>query len=204
VENFISKIARKVEGGANFEEFFPILEAMCQAYNPGWLLLARWHIEERTGQGYERAKAELRRFLENGPPDADAAEAWALLAHACYQTKDALGEVHAFIERAQYPEVSFNDLSNTANRLNQFLRDHGVEMDKEQRREFAIRLLAVMRGRRSEAGAGDLSRMAWLAIHCGRESTAREYVTDGLTLEPENWHLANLAQRLGLATMPSG
>ena len=198
LENFIGKLSRKIEAGASFEDFSPILEAICRAYNPGWLLLARWHMEDRTAQGYARAKDELRRFLENGPPDADAAEAWQLLGHACFQTKDPLGEVHAFIERAQFPQVPFDDLSNTANRLNVFLRDHSLEMDKEQKREFANRLLSVMSARRREAGADDLSRMAWLAIHCGKESAAREYVTAGLTLAPENWHLSNLSQRLGV------
>jgi hypothetical protein len=200
LESFIGNISRRIEAGANYETFRPVLEAMSRAYNPGWLLLAGWHMEDRTAQGYERAKEELRRFLENGPPPADAGEAWRLLAHACYQTRDALGEVHAFIERAQVCDVPFYDLSNTANRLNQFLRDHGLEINNEQKRDLARRILSVLHARRAEAKADDLSRMAWLAIHIGQESAAREYVQAGLISDASNYHLVKLAQRLGMAS----
>lgn len=198
LESFIENISRRIEAGATYESFGPILEAICRAYNPGWLLLARWHMEDRSPEGYARAKEELQRFLENGPPNANAAEAWRMLGHACYQIGDALGSVHAFIERAQISEVSFHDLSNTANQLNIYLRDHGFEMDKEQKRDLARRILSVLSTRKAEADAGDFSRMAWLAIHSGQESLAREFVTAGLVKDGGNYHLTNLAQRLGI------
>ena len=199
LESFIGNISRRIEAGADYNSFAPVLEAICHAYNPGWLLLARWHMEERSPRGYDRAKEELRRFLQNGPPNADAAEAWRLLGHACYQTGDALGEVHAFIERAQVSDVDFYDLSNTANRLNLFLRDHGLEMDREQKRDLAARIISVLHARRDEAVADDLSRMAWLAIHSGQEGLAREYVEAGLSTDGGNYHLVKLAQRLGIS-----
>ena len=129
LESFLGNISRRIEAGGSYEEFAPMLEAICRAYNPGWLLLAQWHMEERTKHGYERAQQELRRFLENAPPPDEAAEAWRLLGHACYRTGDALGEVHAFIERAQVREVPFYDLSNTANKLNQLLHEQGFQID---------------------------------------------------------------------------
>ncbi len=195
LEMFIANISRRIEMGESYEAYVPILEAICRTYNPGWLLLARWHMEQRTSSGYEKAKDELRRFLENMPPDANATEAWQLLGHACYQTGDALGEVHAFIERAQMSNVPFHDLSNTANRLNLFLRDHGTELERDRRQELANRILSVMDARRNEASADDLSRMAWLSIHCGQEATARDYVESGLRKEPDNYHLVRLSQR---------
>lgn len=199
LENFIANLSRRIEAGSRYESFAPVLEAICRAYNPGWLLLARWHMENRTQEGYARAKEELRRFLENGPPNADAAEAWKLLGHACYRTEDALGEVHAFIERAQVSDVDFYDLSNTANRLNLFLRDHGLEIDREQKRDLASRIISVLKARRDEAGADDLSRMAWLAIHSGQEALAREFIEGGLAKDGGNYHLVKLAQRLGIS-----
>jgi len=200
LERFIANISRRIECGESYDTFGPILEAICRAYNPGWLLLARWHMEQRTTEGYHRAKEELRRFLENSPPSAEAAEAWRLLGYASYQLDDSLGEVHAFIEHSQLSDVSFYDLSNTANKLNAFLRDHGLEMDKEQKRDLASRIMSVLEGRQSEAEPNDLSRMAWLAIHSGQESKAREYVTAGLVMEPGNYHLLKLTQRLGVSS----
>ena len=198
VEAFLGNISRRMEAGCSYESFAPVLEAISRAYNPGWLLLARWHMEERTPEGYVSAKEELHRFLENSPPAGEAAEAWRLLGHACYQTGDALGEVHAFIERAQVSEVPFYDLSNTANRLNIFLRAHDYAIESEQKRELTSRIFSVLSARQSEATADDLSRMAWLAIHSGQESKAREYVAAGLRMEPGNYHHMKLAQRLGI------
>jgi hypothetical protein len=198
LESLLGNISRRIETGSNYEDFAPLLEAICRNYNPGWLLLARWHMEDRTRIGYNRAKQELRRFLENGPPAEEAAEAWLLLGHACYQTGDALEEVHAFVERAQLSEVPFYDLSNTANNLNKIFRDRGLPIDQAQKRDLASRMLAILNARRSEAGAVDLSRMAWLAIYSGQESTAREFVEIGLKIDPENIHIFNLARRFGL------
>lgn len=198
LESFIRNISQRIEAGEAYESFSPVLEAICRAYNPGWLLLARWHMEERSCEGNAFAKEELRRFLENGPPNSEAAEAWRLLGHACHQTDDALGEVHAFIERAQFSETSFHDISNTANKLNQFFSVHGFEIDKEQKRDLATRILSVLNARRTEAGADDLSKMAWLAIHSGQEALARDYVEAGLSKDAGNNHLVKLAQRFGM------
>jgi hypothetical protein len=199
LESFIANVSRRVDAGESFEGFAPILEMICRAYNPGWLLLARWHMESRSTDGYEKAKEEVRRFLENDPNVEDAVDAWRMLGHACYQTGDALGEVHAFIERAQFPSVSFHDVSNTANRLNELLRGHDLGIDKDQKRSFALRLLSALEKRRVEATADDLSRMAWLAIHSGQEGKAREYVESGLKMEPGNFHCQNLLDRLSHA-----
>jgi hypothetical protein len=196
LERFIANVSRRVEAGEPFDGFAPILEMICRAYNPGWLLLARWHMESRSTEGYEKGKEELRRFLENETKAEDAAEAWRMLGHACYQTGDALGEIHAFIERSQFPSVSFHDVSNTANRLNELLRGYALGIDKDQRRSFALRILAPLERRRNEASADDLSRMAWLAIHSGQEAKAREYAEVGLKMDPTNLHCENLIARL--------
>jgi len=198
LESFLANVSRRIEAGADYSSFVPVFEAICRAYNPGWLLLAQWHLEERTQEGYRRAKDELRRFLENEPSSTAAAEGWRLLAYASYQTGDALGEVHALIERVHVCDVPFHELSNAANRLNQFLRDHGFEIDNEQKRDLAGRILSSMATRSIEANADDFSRMAWLAIHVGQESLARQYVEQGLGLELYNSHITKLAQRLGL------
>lgn len=198
LENFIGNVSKRVEAGEQYAAYAPIVEMMCRSYNPAWLIVARWHMEQRSAAGYSHAKEELRRFLENEPPVSDAAEAWRLLGHACYHTGDELGEVHAFIERAQLSIVPYHDLSNTANRLNVYLREHGLDIDREQKRDLATRILHVLNQRIREANGNDLSRMAWLAIQCGQESTAIDFVRKGLAIEPENHHLLRLAQKLGL------
>ena len=56
LENFIGNISRRVDAGADYASFVSILEAICRAYNPGWLIVARWHMEQRTEEKYEMAK----------------------------------------------------------------------------------------------------------------------------------------------------
>lgn len=198
VENFIANISRRIEKGESFSDYSPILEMICRAYHPGWLLLARWHIETGTPIGFGEAKECLRRFLEVDPASEDAANAWLLLAHACNKTDDAIGEIHAFIARAEISSVPFFDLSNTANRLNHLLRESLYGIDRDQKRNLAQRIEVSLEKRRKEADPTDYSRMAWLAIHLDKEGTAREYVESGLALDKNNYHCQRLAERFGM------
>lgn len=200
IEDLLRSISKRLEAGDQYEMYKPMLDSICQAYSPGWYLIARLHMEQRTGSGYQYATEALRRFLESAPEPSLAAEAWKLLGHACYQTGDALGEVHAFVERAQFADVPFQALANTANRLNLYLKEHGFDLDRDQKRDLSGRLLSVMDARLAEADADGLSRMAWLAIQCGKEEAARGYVQLGRGADPNNYHLVNLAQRFGMTT----
>lgn len=196
LDKFISNIARKVEAGQSFENYAPILEMICRSYGRGWLSLARWHLETGTTDNLEKAKAELTRYLEQQPAEMDAAEAWRLLGHACYRSGDKLGEIHAFIERAQLASVPYFDISNTANRLNAMLRESELVVDKDEKRHLALRLLGVLENRKSEASADDLSRMAWLAMHTDQQNKAIELTKAGLRLQPDNPHCLGLKDRL--------
>lgn len=196
LEKFIANIARRVEAGQSFDDYAPIVEMICRAYTPGWLLLARWHLEMGTDESCEKAKVELKRYLEQSPIETEAADAWRLLGHACYRTGDKLGEIHAFIERAQLASAPYYDISNTANRLNAMLREHELDVDREEKRHLAQRLLGVLESRRTEATADDLSRMVWLALHTNQQSKAIEFTKAGLQLEPDNPHCLALKERL--------
>lgn len=196
LRRFIGNMSRRIDSGGSFDTYAPILEMICRSYSPGWLLLARWHMEFGNAEGFEKAKEEVRRFLENNPSGEEATEAWKLLGHACHLTNDPLGEIHAFVERAQISSVPFYDISNTANRLNRMLHERLLDMDKEEKRQLAQRIALVLEKRRSEAGADDLSRMAWLAFHLDRKDKAREYAQAGLAIDPDNYHCGNIISRL--------
>jgi hypothetical protein len=198
LETLIGNIARRVDRGESYDIYSPVVEMICRSYNPGWLIVARWHMEQRTPKDYGLAKEELRRFLENDSQSENASEAWELLGYASFQTNDPLGEVHAFVERAHLSNIQFHVLSNTANRLNLFLREYGLDIDREQKSELVNRMLQLLNHRISEAEGDDLSRMAWLAIHSGQESNAINFVSRGLKLDNNNSHLIKLAQRLKL------
>ena len=121
---------------------------------------------------------------------------------ARYRGKGKGGRVAGIqaVERAQVADISFFDLSNTANKLNHFFRDQPTAIDRDQKQDLAGRLVSILATRRDEAGEDDLPRMAWLALHVGKETMARDYVETGLRMSPGNIHLLNLAQRLGVAS----
>lgn len=198
IKRFIENVALRVDAGQPFDDYAPIVEMICRAYAPGWLMLARWHLGTGTPEDCEKAKAELTRYLEQQPAETDASEAWRMLGHACYRTGDKLGEIHSFIERAQLASVPFYDVSSTANRLNALLRENELEVDKEEKRLLAQRLLIVLEGRRGEATAADLSRMAWLALHTGQKTKAMEFTRAGLQVDPDNPHCIGLKELLGV------
>ena len=197
IQRFMSSIARRIEDGASYEEFAPIIEAICLSYNPGWFLLGRWHVEQRTEEGYKLARDELRRFLENAAPDSEqAADAWKLLAIACFNIGDHLGEVHAFVERAHSQDISFNDLSSTANKINKL--NVTSDTEKEHKRDLALRLLKLMEVREAEADADDFSRMAWMALATSDEDRAKGFVLKATALDAEHYHLINLRKKFNI------
>jgi hypothetical protein len=199
-EMFLSSISKRMDEGASYESFAPIVDAICASYPPGWLLLARWETEKRTTEGYENAKRALLRFLETGSPKPEeCANAWEDYAQVCYYLSDRLGEIHALIEAASAVDLPFHKLANAAHKLNNFFaEDLGMEIDKQQRKDLAGRLFAVLEARRSEARVDDLGQMAWLALRIGRESDARDLVEKGLAKSPGHTHLQKLGARLGM------
>lgn len=198
LKRFIENISRKENDASRDGYYSQILEAICQTYNQGRPLLVKLYLEKRTPEGYGLAADELKKFLEEQPSSDEAAKAWQLLAYAYSQKGNHLGDVHASIERAKIVNVPFYDLSSTANKLNRVLKEHGQDMEKKQKYYLADRLATVLRERKHEADATDLSRMAWLEFHRGQQPYAREYVVDGLKIDPTNPHLQKLADRLGI------
>ncbi|OTP80094.1 hypothetical protein [Caballeronia sordidicola] len=200
LEKFISNIAQRVDAGEAFEDYAPIVEMICRAYPPGWLMLARWHYENGSDNDLNQSKIELTRFLEQQPAGDTVDEAWQLLANVCFRLHDTIGEIHARIARAQIPSVPFWEVSNAANRLNSLHRDPALAGDPELSRSFALRLLEILDRRRGEASADDLSRMAWVALHADQRVRAIEFTELGLRIEPDNTHCIGLSERLGITT----
>jgi hypothetical protein len=198
LERYLANLSMRASSSSNDSAYLDIIQAICRAYNPGWLILARWHMEQESQESYIKAIAELRSFLENEPPPEKAIIAWRMLGQACFKVGDMLGEIHALIECARFPEISFNEISQTASWTNKYLHESGAALEKEERREIASAILAILESRKSEAGPVDFSRMAWLAINSGQDSRAMEYVRLGREIDMWNSHLISLAERLGI------
>ena len=59
MEAFFSNISSRLERGETFDSYVPMLEMICRAYNPGWLVMARWHSERGTSEDFDAAKSEI-------------------------------------------------------------------------------------------------------------------------------------------------
>ena len=194
LERFIRNVSERIENGEEFDSYKPILDMICRSYSPGWLLLARWHLERNADQDIDDAISEIKSFLQQDQDGPDSMGAWRMLARAYYRKQDDLGEIQALVERATYASVPFYDISNTANLLNSKYSDLDLALDGK--RHLAQRLLDLLQTRSNEAQAGDLSRMAWLALHLDQEDLAKEFVTYGMSIDSENEHCLKLATKL--------
>ena len=194
LESCVRNISNRIDRGEEFEDYRPIIEMVCRAYNPGWLLLAKWRMERGTEVDLQEAIEYIRLFLQSDENGPDSARAWHMLGNAYHRRQDHLGEIHAFVERAQFESVPFYDVSNTANLLNRRYTELALPVDAK--RQLAQTMLDRLEARISEAKADDLSRMAWLAIHLVQTDKAQEFAFRGLSMEPGNEHCLNIADRL--------
>ena len=196
LERFIKKLSGQIDQGANFADYEPILRMICRNYNPGFLLLARWQLERDSPSDVDAAISNIQSFLEYDLSGQNASDAWQLLARAFYRKGDILGEVHAYIQRAQLPSVPFHDVSNTANLFNRNFSE--LDLEPDVKRRMSQDVLDVMEFRVAEArSADDFSRMAWLALHLDQKEKAHHFIDDGLDIDAQNVHCLNLAHKLG-------
>lgn len=197
LKNFIRNVSDLIDRGESFDSYEPILDMVCRSYNPGWLQLAEWRLERGEESDLDAAISNIQSFLQGNQYGLDSADAWRLLANVYYRKGHTLGEIHAFVERAQFASVPFYDLSSTANLLNRKYREMDFDDGKIQ---LTQRLLNVMESRIHEASPDDYSRMAWLALHLSREDKATEFTARGLEIDPENVYCQRIAGRLGIET----
>ena len=196
LEEFMKNVSDKIEKGESFEKYEAILDIFCQVYNPGNLLLAQFYMEQDTKSGLEKAQNKLERFLQERSNEKDTLQAWIQLSKVRWKKRDLFGYIHAKVEMSKAPSTYFWKISNTANEINRLL--HAVQLDigQAEKNKLIQTLLSILENRKSEANADDFSRMAWLALHTQQESKARQYVNQGLKLDPQNPHCLQLKDKL--------
>ena len=194
LESFFRNVARRLEGGESLTDYKDVLDMLCGAYNPGWLLMAQWHLEQGTDDDLEVALTNIKAFLERDQRGPDSSRAWRMLARVYYLKGDQLGEIHALVERSQNGSVPIEEVSSTATLLNRKYADLDLEADAKH--QLARQLLEVLESRIEEVNSDDLSRMAWLALHLGQEQKAKTFANQGLQADPENPHCQRLIERL--------
>ena len=194
LESFFRNVARRFEGGESLTDYKDVLDMVCGAYNPGWLIMAQWHLEHGSDDDLEAALANIKAFLERDQSGPDSSRAWRMLARVYYLQGDQLGEIHALVERSQNGSVPIEEVSSAASLLNRKYAD--LELEADAKHQLARQLLEVLESRIEEVNSDDLSRMAWLALHLGQEQKAKTFASQGLQADPENPHCQRLIERL--------
>ena len=175
----------------------PSLEFICRNYTPAWLMLAKRYEELGTVEGLAKSAECLRRFLEQGAEDiAGQRTGWEELDRIYRLTNDWSGAAQAKIQVCKLQNTPYSVLSNTANWLDNLLRDNHPAIDSDEKRLLYRELVQLMEQRRKEADATDLSRLAWLYLHLRDPARAREIAEEGLDMDDENEHCTRLVTKL--------
>lgn len=189
-----SRVQKRPE---EFERYRPVLEFVSREQPIGWRLLGQLLEEQRPSKEWARDSAVAYRLYLDTAPEDDGA--WRALARVAQAQGDFMGSIQALIERARLPQATFADVSYAASRVNIWLYEQRLELDSDEKRILLSSLVDVMNGRRDEADATDLSRLAWLLLHLGRSAEAKDVVEWALDIDGSDPHCRKLATRLGVA-----
>ena len=196
VESFFKRIARRIsDGGVDLNEQRPVLEFFARGYPPAWVLLSDLEQENPSPSSSKRAAEYVRRYLESHPPFVQTRDAWQRLYHLYRAEGDVIGGVGAFLRAAEIMPPQLDEISTMANWLNT-APELKSDMDVAERSALFKPLASLMEAHISEASATDLSRLAWLHLHSGDSSRARDLAEFGLKHEPENIYCQRLAAKL--------
>lgn len=193
--SFFRKTARRIgEGSVELEKIRPVLEFLARGYAPAWLLLSELE-EEISGQSDINRTAEwVRRYLETQPPADQARAAWQRLVVLYRSVGDVIGGCSAFLNAAEIIEPPLNQVSTMANWLNASeIKD---SLDVVERSALFKPLARLMEAHLEGASAADLSRLAWLHLHCGDDQRALDVANLGLERDPKNIHCQRLVAKL--------
>ncbi len=197
LEEFIKNVSNYIDNGESFEKYESILDVICQIYNPGRILLARFYMEQdSTDSNLKKAENTLNLFLQDNSNEGDAIQAWIMLSKIYKQRKDHFNYIHTLNKVSQFDTTYFWKISNAANEINMLLRNPQLDISTTKKLHLIQPILDILEKRKSEAKADDFSRMAWLALHIQQHIKAKEYVVQGLKLDSQNQHCLKLKDNL--------
>lgn len=178
--------------------YLPILEFISRKYPKAWILLASLYEESNVENRLEKAKQCVQSYLETPDNLEMQKKAWKMFQTYCYRTNDKLGEMHAIVELTQLPNSSFQELSDSANKLNLMFSFKLLEIDTYEKEVLISKLLDAIEKRAGEGDATDYSRIAWLALNIHDEKKAREYTERGYAMDQTNPHIQSLVKKFNL------
>ena len=186
---------RVIDEKESFEDIRLVLEYVAQSYAPAWLMLADLQQEVGSESTWEKEADYIRRFLERNSQAEKSQEAWQRLFVLYEAAKDVIGACTAFLNVAPTSSPPLFQISNMANLLNNERTLIGSTAVVERANVFRP-MAQLLEQHLARCSATDLSRLAWLHLHCGDEKRAREIADLGLQRDPNNIHCQRLSEKL--------
>ena len=201
IENLVRTVAGRVSNNPReLHETLPILEYLATRFPATYLKLADLVLEVgEDRESKETAIAYIRGFLRESKV-SDRRDAWLRLAGLCRLIDDSLGEIHARCEAALQPTVGRHDLGESANEINNRIRElkaQGVdEAWSAEVKEMLTRVAEVMQRQIQQLSATECSRLAWLYLNVGNSGRALDVAKIGIGSDPDNSYCQKLIERL--------
>ena len=197
VRSLFTSVASQIAAGhISFEEMLPVLEYVARGYPPAWFYLADLYEEQDI---LEKASQSILHCLEDSKEHAVELrrKAWARLVTFRRKEGKPLEEIQALRELISFPGIPYHVVSLNANRINFHIAQGNLPLDDQKSQLIKIAIDAMEKNI-EDAGANDLSRLAWLYLNNHNTEQARHYTQRGLALDRGNDYCAKLAEKLNI------
>jgi len=196
IERKFSQVAKRINSLDEFKAELPSLEYIASRFPKEWIHISNIYQEY---DDFEGVKYSLRELLKTSLPNEEKAKYWLKLADICKFTKDWDGESHALSELATIQGITFELISDCANRINNYFFYHPEEKQVDYKQLLLQKVIDIMIKRIKEATPTDYSRLAWLLLNNNNSALALEYVQKGLELDNHNSHCIRLLEKIAHA-----
>lgn len=194
IEKKFKNISSRISSIEEFENEIPTLEYIASKFPKTYKYIIEIFEEYKD---YEKVKYYIREYLKNVLLDSEKIELWNKLAKICNYSKDWEGESHALIELIRLPNISFEVISETANKINNHLFNNINAKSDLYKNEILSNIIEVMHKRIvKEGNARDYSRLGWLLLNNDERERAEKIAEQGLEIESTNEYCQKLLAKI--------
>lgn len=195
IRTLLRSLSSRMNNGEDIKDYQFLLEHI-GTFHPLYLpLIGEFYIEKKD---IDKAIDSFKEFIESGAGTAcQKRDSWNNLANLYLEKEDYLGTANACVEQALVECTDIETISSCSNNFNALLKRHYLTLDNDDKLVLAQKLISAFENKLDNANADDLSRLAWLCIHCKEEEKAKKYAEDGLKIDGSNNHCSKLIERFG-------
>jgi NB-ARC domain len=194
IEKKFKSISSRIKTIEEFENELGTLEYIASKFPKTYKYIIEIFEEYKE---YEKVKYYIREYLKNNLLESEKIDLWKKLASVCNYSDDWEGESHALIELVQLPHVSFEIISETANKINHHIFNNIDAKQDFYKNEILTNIIEVMIKRVTNEGtATDYSRLGWLLLNNNERDRAEKIVEDGLKIDDENDYCLKLLSKI--------